>query len=123
MDQNTGKSLCELGLPQTWPWSLHLRDILEKHFVPQVQNHITVFLQNVAGWFNEIGVERAKQDLQWGGPEHDATHSRLDWISLIAAQLEKAALPHEEFKERMVKVAALAVAAMEADSKKGGPNG
>lgn len=116
--------LRDLGLPQTWPWSLHLNDILEKHFIPQLQDHVTVHIQHFADRLNDIGVERAKQDIKWGGPEHDDRHSVLDWVGFIATQLEKVMKPGADFNQRMIKIAALAIAAMESRSRKnGGTNG
>jgi len=110
--------LRDLELPQTWPWSLHLRDILEKHFIPQLQDHVTVHIQHFADRLNDIGIERAKQDIKWGGPEHDDQHGVLDWVALIAVQLEKVMKPGADFNQRMIKIAALAIAAMEANSRK-----
>ena len=65
--------------------------------------------------WNEILKERNLQDRQWGGPEHDDEHNSRDWIIFIVKQLGKASVPWSEgnFKIRMIKVAALAVAALE----------
>lgn len=66
--------------------------------------------------FNLIINERAAQDAQWGGRDHDRQHDRLDWGEFITRQLQK--IDHmsetDAYRSRMVKVAALAVAAIEA---------
>lgn len=70
-------------------------------------------LQHIIG---DIQDERARQDKQWGGANHDATHTFDEWIALIAKAAGKAACetdPHL-FRRQMIKVAALAVAALEA---------
>jgi len=64
----------------------------------------------------EIVKERSDQDEQWGGPTHDDTHSREDWCCFIENQLMQIRNSNEDisiFRARMVKVAALAVAAIE----------
>jgi hypothetical protein len=72
--------------------------------------------------FTKIEQEREKQDLQWGGALHDDEHSLEDWIDFIDAQINRA----EECestnllcaRERLIKVAALAVAAIESLDRK-----
>ena len=68
----------------------------------------------------EITRERARQELKWGGPEHDDTHSRADWINLID---ERLAYPEEadecaEYRKDMIEIAALAIAAVESLDRK-----
>lgn len=55
--------------------------------------------------------ERRRQDAQWGGPEHDDDHAAGDWFGFIEKQMMKTTAPR---RERFVKIAALAVAAIEA---------
>jgi len=65
--------------------------------------------------YNAIRNERIQQDQQWGGPDHDDTHELEDWCMFIEYQLERCnGVGGPEYRERMVKVAALAVAAIEA---------
>lgn len=72
-----------------------------------------------AAIFDAISKERAKQDMQWGGPAHDDQHDTRDWIAYIRKQLNFAELSTAEgFRERMMKVAALAVAALESQARK-----
>jgi hypothetical protein len=67
--------------------------------------------------FTNIEQEREKQDLEWGGAIHDDEHSLEDWIDFIDAQINRAEecestnLPG--VRERLIKVAALAIAAVE----------
>ena len=58
----------------------------------------------------EVLHERVRQDRQWGGPEHDDTHSADDFAMFIRRQANRL---HEDPRGRMVKIAALAVAAVE----------
>ena len=62
--------------------------------------------------------ERRDQDRTWGGPENDDKHTGFDWVALITKQLGRAVdgafvgdAPDYVFA--MVRVAALAVAAIE----------
>lgn len=69
----------------------------------------------------EVAEERDRQDAKWGGPTHDDTHSPADFCSFIReheARAEAAlkGLPIREFddyRRQMLRVAALAVAALE----------
>ena len=73
----------------------------------------------------EIERERAAQDQQWGGTEHDDSHRPELWDGLIWKFLRRAAEAdrrgqwfgspewHAERRRRLVQVAALAVAAIE----------
>lgn len=71
----------------------------------------------------QVIVERVQQDVQWGGPEADDSRTPQQWLGYIERQLRKVAHPTEQptpanFRERMVKVAALAIAALQADARK-----
>lgn len=70
--------------------------------------------------FQEIQAERIYQDEKWGGSEHDDQHEANDWIAFIICWTGKAFHCCEEhpinlrmFRQNMIKVAALAVAAIE----------
>lgn len=60
--------------------------------------------------------------MKWGGEKHDVTHSKRDWVSFINVYLGRVVEGSDgsweptdkEFTEAMVKVAALATAAVEA---------
>jgi hypothetical protein len=64
--------------------------------------------------YQEIRDERARQDQQWGGSAHDATHPPSAWLRYIEKQIKKVRTGTEAQKrERFVKIAALSVAALE----------
>jgi len=60
----------------------------------------------------EILAEREYQDHKWGGDAHDDSHSSIDWVAFITKHLGRA-VEGNTFRQQMVKVAALAVAAAE----------
>ena len=60
-----------------------------------------------------VELERHNQDKERGGDEHDDMHSHQEWIIFIIKQLGRAAAEKQtlqEYKDSMIKVAALAVA-------------
>lgn len=64
----------------------------------------------------EIKAERQRQDRKWGGAEHDDEHLEHDWIAFIVRHAGRAVVwPRDlpAFRAAMVKVGALAVAAIE----------
>lgn len=75
----------------------------------------------------DIIAERGRQDAQWGGPPHDDDHSPDEWLEFIEHQVDAAhaligAGSEDEngepngdarYRQRLVKIAALAVAAIE----------
>jgi hypothetical protein len=70
--------------------------------------------------FGEITRERAAQDEQWGGPTHDDSHDRHEWCEYIRKQNNHAVSSAHNatvFEARMVKVAALALAAIESSRR------
>lgn len=65
---------------------------------------------------NEVKVERVRQDLKWGGPTHDDTHGQTDWLDFIYVRTrDDTPAP---YRKRMLQIAALAVAAIEAEDRK-----
>ncbi len=66
--------------------------------------------------FKRIKEERARQDAQWGGGRHDGEHNLHDWCDYISKQVYKlrARPTSDEAMERLIKIAALAIAALEA---------
>lgn len=65
---------------------------------------------------NEIISERERQDRIWGGPEHDDKHSSHDWVAFIVKYLGNSVKwPFDliNFRDSMVKIAALSMAALE----------
>lgn len=70
--------------------------------------------------FGFIEVERARQDAQWGGPSHDDQHGPDDWLDYIQKQVDAArndSLSAEDYRRRLVKIAALAVAGYESNAR------
>lgn len=65
----------------------------------------------------ELVAERQAQDEQWGGPSHDDQHSLNEWIAIACRHLGLAASDGGEeaparFRRQMIRIAALAVAAV-----------
>lgn len=66
--------------------------------------------------FDEIKAERDAQDAEWGGASHDDSHTNWDWVAYLTKHLGKAVVwpfNWDVFRKQMVRVAALAVAAIE----------
>lgn len=65
--------------------------------------------------YRDIDDERAAQDAKWGGLKHDDTHAREDWRAFILEQV--GAYNASTFRRQMIRVAALAVAAVESQDR------
>ena len=66
--------------------------------------------------WDEIQRERIAQDQKWGGPAHDNKHNSHDWVSYLTKHVGKAVMhPWDKglFRAQMVRVAAVAIAAIE----------
>lgn len=70
----------------------------------------------------EVAAERKRQDVTWGGPEHDDGHTNTNWtiwLSFIdehnrkAYSGENSPEAYRNARRRFIEVAALAVAAVE----------
>jgi hypothetical protein len=61
--------------------------------------------------FDEIAAERRAQDKKWGGATHDDEHDDADWRSFIMTHNNYAC--GDDFRKEMIRVAALAVAAVQ----------
>lgn len=75
---------------------------------------MNIEINNAPNIMLEICVERARQDDKWGGPEHDDEHSVNDWADFIRMRLSKQG---NTFRQRMIEVAALAIAAIESTDR------
>lgn len=64
----------------------------------------------------DIATERGRQDEQWGGPTHDDTHQATAWCDFIENQIRHVR-NHEQQRQRFVKIAALAVAAVQSHDR------
>lgn len=85
--------------------------------------------------------ERKRQDMQWGGPAHDDTHDEYEWLAYMAHQADKITeilaangfygspfhrdpvhgdkpTAYSQTREHFIKIAALAVAAVESLDRK-----
>jgi hypothetical protein len=73
---------------------------------------------HLLGVLAQISDERHRQDQEWGGPEHDDHHSPEDWEALLALEADKLSMWDgryaADYRDRLIKVAALAVAAAQA---------
>ena len=75
--------------------------------------------------YDEVLVERARQDAKHGGPAHDDQHDPHDWIAIIAMHAGLGVLRDHDsvgaaldrFRKQMVIVAALACAAIESTDR------
>jgi len=70
--------------------------------------------------YAEIWAERVKQDAQWGGPAHDDTLNRHDWIKIIDRfryRMIGSKTPERQ-RENFLQIAAVAVAAIESLDRK-----
>lgn len=66
--------------------------------------------------FKDIHAERHRQDVQWGGADHDDSHRPNDWIAFITKQLGGVCANNDDpsaVRAGMIKAAALCVAAAE----------
>lgn len=65
--------------------------------------------------YEEIKAERKRQDVKWGGPSHDDRHTLSEWQSFIKKHATRIAHPltDSDARKHLVRVAALAVAAVE----------
>lgn len=68
--------------------------------------------------FGDINAERVEQDRKWGGPAHDDEHTHAEWIDYIHEHAAKARASPSMYRNQLVRVAALAVAAIEAHDRK-----
>lgn len=105
------------------------RKILVDHFKQRIRNQeqqITELRAQSEGIrptvYDQILAERNRQDRKWGGPDHDRQHSDNDWLAYIVKHAGKAVKwPFDRviFRRQMIRVAALAVAAVEVLDQKG----
>jgi hypothetical protein len=65
----------------------------------------------------DVLAERQRQDAQWGGPEHDDTHHPTEWLGFVNKQIHTNV--GVDVRDRLVKVAALALAGIESIDRKG----
>lgn len=71
----------------------------------------------------EVARERLRQDGKWGGPTHDDTHSTAEFVQWIEdyagwARMMASMNSPDKARNRLIQVAALAVAAVESIDRK-----
>lgn len=66
--------------------------------------------------YQEVQVERRRQNAQWGGASHDDQHFISNWRTYIRDFLEGHRGP--DYRSRMIAIAALAIAAVESWDRK-----
>lgn len=84
-------------------------------FAEEAASFVTQALRRDA-ILGEVCVERLYQDGRWGGPEHDDTLSEDVWRGSVI----RYAAADRDFRTSMLKVAALAVAAVESHDRRSG---
>ena len=71
--------------------------------------------------------ERRAQDEQWGGPAHDDSHTSAHWHDLLHEHLYRSwsvvGAGSDEYRQELVKIAAIAVAAVESFDRRQGRHG
>ena len=77
--------------------------------------HARMSSKNYGSAITEIMVERRRQDVKWGGPEHDDAHATTHFLNFIQARVKAAhtqgATPAA--RANLIEIAALAVAAQD----------
>jgi hypothetical protein len=64
---------------------------------------------------HEVLQERDRQDIRWGGADHDDEHARNDeFFGLVRAHAAREPLSPSDARRLLIEVAALAVAGVEA---------
>jgi hypothetical protein len=69
------------------------------------------------GVYLELQIERGAQIQQWGGWSHDDEHDPIDWVGFVRKQLKRGSTVALH-RNAMVKIGALAIAAIEAYDRK-----
>jgi hypothetical protein len=67
---------------------------------------------------HDVFIERERQDIKWGGADHDDQHDSRSWRALIVSRTEREPLSRDDDRRLFVEMAALAVAAVEAYDRK-----
>lgn len=73
--------------------------------------------------FEDVEMERERQDKLWGGPTNDDQHNRRDWLDFILHQVNQAETAATEddggrYRKQLMQIAALAVAGIESYDRK-----
>lgn len=94
-------------------------------YPPEQTEAATVDLVRV---LQEVADERWRQDLQWGGAAHDDEHDHVDWHRVLSSHVDRLLVyperemdPPSDFRLRLLKIAALAVAAAQSFDRLNAP--
>lgn len=81
----------------------------------------------------DVAAERVRQDEQWGGVDHDDQHCYVTWMDIVRKRADKAEMEANlynyaygdqemevdaAYRKRLVEIAAVAVAAIEAHDRR-----
>ena len=85
---------------------------------------------DLVGVLQEIADERWRQDQQWGGNDHDDGHPADAWYMLLRKHVGRLVTspdheiePAVDYRQRLIKIAALAVAAAQVFDRANGGEG
>lgn len=70
-------------------------------------------MAQLAAVLHEVWTERERQDIKWGGSDHDDEHSMDEWRQLIQGRIKRVPLTRYDDRRLLIEVAALAVAAIQ----------
>ncbi len=69
--------------------------------------------------YEQIDAERLRQNQQWGGNYHDDQHKRRTWRRILREHVERTVrATGDNWRHRLVVIAAVCVAAIEAHDRK-----
>lgn len=70
--------------------------------------------------YAQVEEEREKQDREYGGPSHDDVHIEQDWVGFLLLHVNRARLAGtgSVYRYQLIRVIALAVAAIEVYDRK-----
>ncbi len=70
--------------------------------------------------YGQVEEERERQDQKYGGPSHDDEHDPHEWCHFLRLHVEKAhrAVSGDVYRNQLIRVIALAVAAVEVYDRK-----
>jgi hypothetical protein len=71
-------------------------------------------MARTADVLHDVWIERRKQDIKWGGAEHDDQLSMDEWRQLIRDRTERVPLTQQDDRRLLIETAAIAVAAIQA---------
>lgn len=103
------------------PSEVHIRDAIQEAIEGRDKQWVRWLKECL---YADIRTERVRQDIKWGGAQHDDQWTAFDWHEMIAdynawARRMAAMGSFEKARRRYIQIAALAVAAVEALDRHG----